>query len=298
MPNLWNAYLPIAQTLNDYGGNFTSSHIRQPVLEAIDAGAASDASLAALRDKLHSKIRDWRGLQDHTTFSQLFETFYEAVFYLLARHRGVPLRFIPAHGRTGGSPDFGTANAPLINFEVKTIDLADPNATYDKIMGEGLEAKLEAEAQARRRGIGTAVREIAPHGNAKDRRDVVEQVMKKIDSNVKAGQYAEAPTFLVVSAARTSLHQRAEALRKRLPWLDEPPPSAADQETGSAGGSPYSPRRAVRAVVEQRLRLLWIESVSKPFSEAVPPERGVREPAGPGSKSQAFLLCQRPAQDA
>jgi hypothetical protein len=106
------------------------------------------------------------------------------------------------------------------------------------------------------------------------------------------------PTFLVVSAARTSLHQRAEALRKWLPWLDEPPPSAADQETGSARGSPYSPRRAVRAVVEQRLRLLWIESVSKPFSEAVPPERAFREPAGPGSKSQAFLLCQRPAQDA
>jgi hypothetical protein len=52
------------------------------------------------------------------------------------------------------------------------------------------------------------------------------------------------------------------------------------------------------AVPEQRLRLLWIESVSKPFSEAVPPERAVREPAGPGSKSQAFLLCQRPAQDA
>ena len=37
------------QSLNDYGGNFTSFHIRERVLDSIDVGAGSDPSLAALR---------------------------------------------------------------------------------------------------------------------------------------------------------------------------------------------------------------------------------------------------------
>jgi hypothetical protein len=55
MPNLWK-YLPLAQSLNDYGGNFASIHIRRPVFDAIDAGAIGDPSLAALRDRLHDKV--------------------------------------------------------------------------------------------------------------------------------------------------------------------------------------------------------------------------------------------------
>jgi len=55
-------------------------------------------------------------------------------------------------------------------------------------MAEGLDAKLEVESLARRTGIGWAVRFIQPHGHAKGRREAVEQVMKKIDGNVKADQ--------------------------------------------------------------------------------------------------------------
>lgn len=241
MPDLWNQYLPLVQSVNDYGGNFASIHIRRPVLDATDAGALVDPSLVALRDKLREKMHAWSGLQDYKAFSQLFEAYYEALFYLLSCHCGVALRFVPEHGKKGGSPDFATATAPLINFEVKTIDLADPEAAYKKIMTEGLDAKLEAEAEARQRGVGTSVREIAPHGVAKDRRDVVEQIMRKIDSNVKAGQYVQAPTFLVVSAARTSLHQRAENLRKWLTWPGAPQPASGQLFTIAAHrlGDPF-----------------------------------------------------------
>jgi hypothetical protein len=101
---------------------------------------------------------------------------------------------------------------------VKTIDVANPDVSYDASMVEGLNAKIEAQEQAKQSGVGTVGRFIKPHGDAKDRRDAVEQVMKKIASNVKAGQYSAAPTFLVVSLVRTALHERAENLRKWLPW--------------------------------------------------------------------------------
>jgi hypothetical protein len=212
MTSLYDAYLPLVQSLNDYGGNFTSIHIRRAVLDAIDAGSTGDESLESVERRLRQKIRQWSGLQDYETFSEFFEAYYEGVFYLVALHRGLHLRSIPARGKTGNTPDFATTNLPLVNFEVKTIDVADPDRTYDKTMERGLDARIEALTS------GMAARSISPHGTARTRRDAVEQVMKKIDSNVKAGQYSAAPTFLIVSLARTAIHDRAENLRQWVPW--------------------------------------------------------------------------------
>jgi hypothetical protein len=221
MTNLYEAYLPLIQSINEYGGNFTFIHIRKFVLDAIDNKALSDPSIASVRDKLNAKMRQWSGLQDHRTFSEFFEAYFEGVFYLTALERQVALKSIPA-GRNGGkTPDFTTAEPPAINFEVKTINVADPNKTYDQSMIGGLDSHLEAAAEARQSGLGIAARSISPHGTAKNRREVVEQVMSKIDSNVKAGQYEEAPTFLVVSLARTALHDDAKELRRSVPWQDQ-----------------------------------------------------------------------------
>jgi hypothetical protein len=221
---LYDAYLPLVQSLNDYGGNFSSIHIRRPVLDAIDHGAQSDPSLRYVQGTLHAKIQQWTGLQDHETFSEFFEAYYEGVFYLTSLHRGVSLRNMPAGNNKGNTPDFETIQKPPVHFEVKTIDISDPDQTYNKIMEDGLDAKLEAEAKAKRSGHGTAVSTIAPHGAANNFLEVVEQVMKKIDSNIKAGQYSNAPTILVVSTARSAIHDRAENLRKWLPWpgLNQP----------------------------------------------------------------------------
>jgi hypothetical protein len=218
MTSLYDRYLPLVQSLNDYGGNYTSIHIRRAVLDAIDTGASNDPSLASVQDKLRTKMQQWAGLQDHETFSKFFEAYYEGVFYLVARHRGLLLTSIPAHSKKGNTPDFTTAKPPVVNFEIKTIDVANPERTYDRTMEEGLETKIKATAQAKRSGLGMAARTISPHGPAKSRLDAVEQVMKKIDSNVKAGQYRAAPTFLVVSMARTAIHDRVENLRKWCPW--------------------------------------------------------------------------------
>jgi hypothetical protein len=187
----------------------------------MDQEAANDPSLASIRDKLNEKMQRWTGLQDHETFSQFFEAYYEGVFYLIARQRGLPLRFVLAGANKGNTPDFTTANPPAINFEVKTIDVADPCTTYDRAMEEGLDAKIEAMDGAKRSGLGIAARALSPHGIARNRFQSVEQVMKKIDSNVKAAQYKAAPTFLVVSTARTAIHDRAENLRKWLAWPNQ-----------------------------------------------------------------------------
>jgi hypothetical protein len=90
------------------------------------------------------------------------------------RYSNVSLRIVPAGTDKGKTPDFTTTHEPKIGFEVKTIDIADPDRTYDKTMEEGLDAKIEATERAARAGVGIAERVIRPHGDAKDRREVVD----------------------------------------------------------------------------------------------------------------------------
>lgn len=144
--------------------------------------------------------------------------YYEAVFFLVALDRATPMNAVLAGSNKGKTPDFVTSVAPTFGFEVKTIDVASPGTTYDQSMRVGLDAKIEAQEKAVQTGVGIVATSIRPHGSAQNRREVIEQVMKKIDGNVKAGQYIDAPTFLVVATARANLHDRAENLRRRLPF--------------------------------------------------------------------------------
>jgi hypothetical protein len=50
MTALYDLHLSLVQSLNDYGGNLTSIHIRRAVLDAVDCGAGSDISLASIRN--------------------------------------------------------------------------------------------------------------------------------------------------------------------------------------------------------------------------------------------------------
>ena len=99
MTTLYERFLPLAQQLSTYGGNPTAFHISRMVLDAIDDGAeGTDPILGPLRQKLVDTINGWNGLHDHPGFSAIFEAFYEAVFYLVARAQGVALRPVPAGG--------------------------------------------------------------------------------------------------------------------------------------------------------------------------------------------------------
>lgn len=229
MTTLYDAYLPIVQSLNAYGGITSSKLVSRAVLDEIDSLAnADDKSAKDLRHRLLSLIEGLNGIQDYQGFSSFIENYYECVFFLLAKHRGVPVSSIPAggaHGQQGKSADFATVSEPVIRFEFKTIDVYDPRRTYSDAMSEGLDSKIEADDAAAKSaestksiGIGFGVRKFAPHGRAKDRREAVEQVMRKIDGNIKRDQYTAGPTFLVVSLSRSSVHDCEGNLKKRVSY--------------------------------------------------------------------------------
>ena len=60
-----------------------------------------------------------------------------AVFCLVAALRGVSLRTVPAGADKGNTPDFLTINEPAIGFEVKTIDITDPEQLTTRTWRKG-----------------------------------------------------------------------------------------------------------------------------------------------------------------
>jgi hypothetical protein len=133
--SLWCYLLPVIQDINNYGGNFISAFLCRSVIEEIDKGANDgDMTLREKRDRIRDAIRRGQWPHDPSAFNAIFETYHEALFYLLARLRGVALRSI-AEGKTP-TPDFATVAEPEENFEVKTIDFSGGNLAYTPLSEE------------------------------------------------------------------------------------------------------------------------------------------------------------------
>jgi hypothetical protein len=224
MPSLYETLLPHVQAINSEGGNFSSFHLSQPVLDAIDAGCPGDPSLVMIRDKILEKVAAYRGKRDHLGFNQIFEAYSEGVIYLVARdRRKLPLKAIGDGAKHGKTPDFSTVWDPAVGLEVKTINVVDPQRTIDAAMDRGFESGYESLEKARaesartgRPGVGIVTGEFAPHGEGANPIDAVRQTSQKIKGNVKAGQYKARPTLLVVSLVRLGVEQGWASLRQRL----------------------------------------------------------------------------------
>lgn len=223
MTSLYDDLLPFLQAISEEGGNFASFLISRPIVEAIDTGAISNPDLARIDGKVREAMAGYRGKRDHRGFSQVFEAYSEGAVYLAAKARGVALTAVSDGAKHGKTPDFRTRTPPDVGFEVKTIDVYDPSRTYDDVMDRGFDAGYAALEESRRAaalsdhggGVGFGITEFAPHGESvEDPRGAVIQTIRKIRSNVKAGQYAAYPTFLLVSLARLSISTRPRDLRR------------------------------------------------------------------------------------
>lgn len=207
---LYNDLLRRLQDVNECGGGAATFLLRQPVFDEIDNGAANgDKTLIALRRELLKRASNWTNVEDHEARRKLFDTYGEATFFL-ASTKFVGLEGIP--GDSSSTPDFQTLRKPNVRFEVKTLDIADPMNNYSRQMAEGREANIEANNEAQRKGIGFSEHVIAPHGSAQTWSEVIEQTMRKLGNNIKQGQYADEPTFLVANLGRLSVRVDSEQL--------------------------------------------------------------------------------------
>ncbi len=226
MLSLSDRILPQFQKINAEGGNMSAHLVHRPALDALEAEAISSPDAARLVAKIVETLNAYTGVRDHLRFNAFFEAYSEAVIFLAAKARGVALHAVPDGANRGKTPDFETESTPVVGLEVKTLNPVNPIAAVDEAMDEGFVAGYEAEQRSREaaktspNGVGVGISEHvwAPHGKGSNEMDAVVQTMSKISSNVKQGQYAGKPAFLVVSLARLGVQADAAELQR---WVEE-----------------------------------------------------------------------------
>lgn len=77
-------------------------------------------------DRMRAALHGGHWPQNPGAANAFFESYHEALFYLLAAGRGIELAAIPEAERS--TPDFVTVGTSEERFELKTIDLPVGNA--------------------------------------------------------------------------------------------------------------------------------------------------------------------------
>lgn len=171
----------------------------QKVLEFIDR--EPQASKAKSEIERIFKTQNW--LLEPLLFQEFVQTVGEVQFWMMATERGVRLQRIPE--QSGKTPDFRlegvSGSAPC--FEVKTLSVIDGVYNLQGMNEDSYQAQLLLSKQlAEGRQIAMALHEAAPHGNMKDGKyltTIIRNLIDKAKNNIKSGQYADAPTCLVLN---------------------------------------------------------------------------------------------------
>jgi len=166
---------------------------------------------AAYADK---KLRKLFATHNWVLNAKQLESFFQLVgevqFWMLAKDKGVALeRIREAKGNTADLKMSG-ATPDLPQFEVKTLSVSDGWMHLAKMAEDSFMAQLELQAkQLRGEKVAMSTLSIAPHGELQRGKECTEMCTNLIDKavgNIKAGQYAAAPTFMVLNLMLIGSH--------------------------------------------------------------------------------------------
>lgn len=141
---------------------------------------------------------------DAKKLEAFFQLAGEVQFWMLAKARRVALERVPeSTEKTADLKMVGSAPG-LPRFEVKTLSPSGGGwLNLAKMADDSFKAQLEIQSQISRGDrIAMAEHEISPHGEierGKEHTGMSKNLIDKCVGNIKTGQYAAAPTFMVVN---------------------------------------------------------------------------------------------------
>lgn len=189
--------------------NFYLLRLRE-ALNAVEKAAATTQQLDEYVRQL-DKLLSEPHFETNAHFTNKFaQTLGEAHFSLLCSNAGVALRRIP-EVQNLKTPDFesGALSGNLF-FEVKTLSVVGGEAGVEQAITDSVDINLTLE-EKRLRGdrVAIAEGEIAPYANKvrSDTRilDVTNVLVEKARQNIKADQFANPNTFLVLNLSMLNL---------------------------------------------------------------------------------------------
>jgi hypothetical protein len=195
-------------------------------IDEIEQRSASEPTLASLNSELRKKLKAVKGQEDHTQMAQAYEAYSEASFWLEMANRGVRLDRTPGPGQLNQKrPDFVHAHkAGNIYFEVKALEIANPQARHNEIAHDALEKAAELDGGARVPGVhfGEPLEISGPLPGA-GLVERIEATIGKIMNNVKTDQINFGPTVLVVDLGRFNTMPHGPSNLLTVFFHDAPP---------------------------------------------------------------------------
>ncbi|BDB72246.1 hypothetical protein Cthiooxydans_46580 [Comamonas thiooxydans] len=167
---------------------------------------------AAYADKKLRKLfatPNW--VLDAKQLESFFQLVGEVQFWMLAHEKGVELERIPEGKSNTADLKMAGAIPGLPQFEVKTLSVSGGGWMHlAKMAEESFNAQLEVEAKLLSGAtVAFSEQSIAPHGEMQQGKEYTEMCRHLIDKavgNIKAGQYASAPTFMVLNLMLIGSH--------------------------------------------------------------------------------------------
>ena len=187
------------QVASEVGGN---SYLMTAlnVLEQVINSSSNDIVLCDYIAELQTLTSDENFCLNAQKTAEFIQRLGEANFYRICKAHHFQLERVKETSES--TPDFSLCGWDVF-FEVKTLSVVTGNYELSKSLERSLEAQISIEDQLRQgRTVAMGESEVMPYGdkasNSGPISGVINTLLEKIRQNIKAGQYSQGPTFLVV----------------------------------------------------------------------------------------------------
>jgi hypothetical protein len=173
-------------------------------VEQVELASKSNPSLKYFVDTLLDLLDKPNFALTPKLTNEFAQTLGEAHFWTMCKEKGVVLNRIPEQSHK--TPDFETVGpSPKIHFEVKTLSIVGGEHGVADTLTSGVDANIHLEEQLRQgKRIAIAEHEVKPYGDKPYKeggplRAVINTLIEKARQNIKADQFANPNTFLVLN---------------------------------------------------------------------------------------------------
>lgn len=201
-----------------------------PYLQFLRGSAEDvDAAEALHPDVLTRMINELVELVSRTSialvgadFNDFAQKLGEAHFVAMCAAKGALLQKIPETTTKTADFKWETTSGPLY-FEVKTLSVVDGHRGIGTAVGTSLDAQIDLESQVRNGArVATTVSEFAPYGDRPHKKPpqiaLIETLLEKVRGNIKAEQFKQPNTFLVVNLSVLSPRPTERQILRPVYW--------------------------------------------------------------------------------
>lgn len=211
-----NNLLKLIQTLNENGSSWALQYVRLDFIEKMELDAEQDLFFKRHLQKMDAlACKAIKNIEDYAALVQIAESYSECFIYSKLKAL-LFVRPVPESANSR-SPDFEVMfRDSTAYFEVKALNMVGGFLKHKQIMLSGMTSTIEAEESSKHGGIGFGEQEIAPYRsenrpyNPRSTRLVIEELILKVQQNIKEDQFKIGPTILLID------------LCGHLPILSEP----------------------------------------------------------------------------